>query len=411
MLAPPVGIARFEDPALLADGKVNLISLEAVRERLAMRWPLRCDQVYDHVDRTLQGQLGDRGFFVRASETDYLICQPELGRFSGQSACLRYLREILKHFLGDAHLAEVGVHEVIKISAKRIEAQAVDARQAESAEVAELEQRQRAEAAQQPSSQGWFQFVAADGRSIRVLCSLDPIYELKTFGRIGFRLVRRVLAGDTQDPLTPTAMTQLASQDMLRIDLATIARGLVRLSAEAGADQPLSLIIPISYTSLSSQRGRLEIASCLKSAQALVQKGIICEILDIEGVPQGQLLSVVSLISPYALFVVGRVGSLAPSDIARLKGAGLRALALEAPVEMEPAAFDRWAQMSISSARQVTRSVLIYDARTPRNAGAAALFGATHASLRSPRSETGNELRCGGSQRVGEAPAEARPGA
>jgi hypothetical protein len=376
---PETGIARFDDPALLAAGKVNIISLEAVMERFATRWALRRDQVYDHVDRIMQGRLGDRGYFLRASETDYLICQPELGRFSGQAACLRYLREILGHFLGEAHLADIGVRAVTKISGQGIESQQVNAHEVESAEVAEAEERRSAEAAQQHSVDEWSPFVAVDGRSIRVSCSLDPVYELKTFGQIGFRLVRRVL--DAEETLTHTAMAHLARQDILRIDLATIARGLNRLRAEVSAGQPLSLIIPVSYTSLSSQRGRVEIVNCFKGAQELVQRGIICELSDIEGVPQSSLLSAVSLIRPFALFVIGSVKLMTPSDIARLKGTGFQALALGAPAEIAEPEFDTWAQTAISAARQVTRSVLIYGANTSRNAGMAALLGATHASL------------------------------
>ena len=378
---PETGIARFDDPALLAAGKVNIISLEAVMERFATRWALRRDQVYDHVDRIMQGRLGDRGYFLRVSETDYLICQPELGRFSGQAACLRYLREILGHFLGEAHLADIGVRAVIKISGQGIEAQQVNAHEVESAEVAEAEERRSAEAAQQHSVEEWSPFVAVDGRSIRVSCSLDPVYELKTFGRIGFRLVRRVLDADAEEALTHTAMARLARQDILRIDLATIARGLNRLRSESSAGQPLSLIIPVSYTSLSSQRGRVEIVNCLKGAQELVQRGIICEISDIAGVPQGSLLSAVSLIRPFALFVIGSVELMTPSDIARLKGAGFQALANRVPAEIAEPEFDTWAQTSIRAARQVTRTVLIYGAKTSRNAGMAALLGATHASL------------------------------
>src|SRR5690349_17441499 len=81
-----VGLAasleRFNDPSRLEEGKVNVVSVDAILERLGPRWPQRRDQVYDHVEKTLEKHLGLRGYFARVSETDYLICQPDLGRFS-----------------------------------------------------------------------------------------------------------------------------------------------------------------------------------------------------------------------------------------------------------------------------------------------------------------------------------------
>src|SRR4051794_36436829 len=80
-LAAAVG--PFSDAGLLTEGKVNLIALDAIVERLGARWALRRDQIHDHVDRRIQRRLGAKGYHLRVSETDILICQPDLGRFAG----------------------------------------------------------------------------------------------------------------------------------------------------------------------------------------------------------------------------------------------------------------------------------------------------------------------------------------
>ena len=95
-------LERFSDPVLLSEGKVNLISLQAVQDRFGVRWDVRKDQVYSFVERVMERGLGDQGLSLRVSETDFFVVQPDLGRFAGQMACLRYLREILHHFLGDS---------------------------------------------------------------------------------------------------------------------------------------------------------------------------------------------------------------------------------------------------------------------------------------------------------------------
>jgi hypothetical protein len=344
---------------------------------------MRQPQVYDHVDRTLERYLGLDGYFLRVSETDYIICQPHLSRFAGQAAAIRYLREILSHFLGESHLADHGVHEVSAISSNALEANRVDARRVEVAELHEEQARKAAQPVEAPRTvDRWTPFTAVDGRTLRVSCALEPVFELKSFGRIGFRLSRRVLVVDTDEELPPGALANLSRSDILRIDLATIARGIDRLHAAGAEERQPSLIVPVSFTSLSSQAGRHQIVDMLKEANEFVSRGVICEVHDIEGVPQVALLSAVSLIRPFALFVVGYLNQ-TPQSLSQLKGAGLQAISLSCPTQKNEQEFLSWAKASIEAAKQIAKSVLVYRAASARDAGMLALLGATHASVRS----------------------------
>jgi hypothetical protein len=193
-------------------------------------------------------------------------------------------------------------------------------------------------------------------------------------------MIRRVIVVQTGEELSNQQAAALSAGDLLRADLATITRGIDRLRGEAGERQ-LSLIVPMSFSSLSSQRGRAELIAPLKEAGGLVRLGVICEILDIEGVPAGALLAATSLVRPFSLLVVGRITSPSPSAISRLKGAGLQALSFECPKNLGDAEFMGWAQSTVVPARKVARSVLIYGAGSPQRAGALVSFGASHVSL------------------------------
>jgi hypothetical protein len=383
-------IQRFDDPELLESGKVNIISLEAIAQRLGARWPQKREQVYDHVGRTLEKGVGFSGYFARVSETDFLICQPDMGRFASQASCLRHLREILNFFLGDAAAADDGVHQVIKLSANGIVASKVDARHAEREGEREEAVRQRlaaealAQEARAPTMDQWSPFVATDGRTLRVSCALEPVFELKAFGRIGFRMARRVLVNGTEEALSPAAIANLSRADLLRIDLATIARGLDRLKSAENAEREPSLIVPLSYVTLSNQRARDQIAIALKTASSVVKHGIISDICDIEGVPQVALLSAVSLIRPFSLFVVGRLVTTPPTSaiLAQLKNGGLHALSFECPRHASEGEFLEWAKATIEAAKTIAKPVLAYGASSARDAGMMALLGATHASVR-----------------------------
>ena len=374
---------QFSDPDLLSEGKVNLIALDAIVGRLGERWAQRRDHIHDHVDRTLQRRLGAQGYHLRISETDFLICQPGLGRFSGQAACLKALREILTHFLGEASQADQCVHQVTKVSANEIEGWRVRASDVEEGEQAERQAKASPEAGRRTVDH-WTPFVASDGRELRVTCSLEPVIELKSFGRIGLRIAARVLVAGSDEALSTGAISQLSRADILRIDLATMARGMERLRTTAEGGLQPSLIAPVSFTSLSSQRGRAEIAKLLTEARGLVKRGVICEIGDIEGVPQGVMLSVVSLVRPYCLFVVARIdrGPPAAATLSHLTRSGVHALCVDCPQGLSDAAFLRWVKTTIEATRRIVRSTVLYGVASPRQAELAAELGATHASFR-----------------------------
>jgi len=227
----------------------------------------------------------------------------------------------------------------------------------------------------------WTPFVTADGRELRVSATLDPVFEAKGFNRIGFRLIRRVISvrHNGEDELSAQQVSQLSTAELLRVDLATIARGIGRLEAEE--EQQRSLIVPISYTSLSSLKGRGEVVARLKDAGGLVKLGVICEVLDVDGVPPGVLLSAVSLVKPFALLVVGRLADTDPKAILRLEGTGLQALSFECPPELGEPEFQAWAASAVTAAKRVARSVLVYGAGTPSRAGILAALGASHVSV------------------------------
>ena len=385
-------LERFSDRTLLAAGKVNLVCLKAVEQRFGVRWALRQDQVVGFAERIIQRGVGPRGLILRVSSTDLLIVQPDLGRIAGQAACLRYLREILLHFLGDAHLADDGVLQVTRIASGGIDAKVVDVNapeffRAEAAQTAAPAGAEAAEAgaakavAPRPSVDRWSPFVAVDGRQIRVSATLEPVYELKGFTRIGFRMIRRVIATRTEVELTSAEIAELSAADRLRIDLATIARGLDRVLADGDGARQLSLIVPLSYASLSSARGRAELIQPLQEAERHVTCGVICEICDIEGVPAGGLYSAVSLIKPFALLVVGRLSSTEPTAGAKLAGAGFRALSIECPRGLSETEFVTWSARALRGAKRAARSVMVYGVESGRRAAELGLLGATHVSL------------------------------
>jgi len=381
---------HFSGSKMLADGQVNLIALDPIKTRLAERWAGRREQVHEQVERVLERNLGLAAYVVRVSDTDFLVAQPSMGPYAAQIACLRSLAELMRHFLGKYQPHELKVHKVAAISAEGVTAVPVDASAA--AEGA------RKEASEAPvgvvpvdkppastllSPERWTPFVTGEGRRLRVSCTPEPVFELKTNVRIGYRLYRRVIDMATDEPLTPAEMRGLTRAELLRVDMATIARGLMRLTASTNTEQELSLIIPVTHVSLSYQQGRALMADAFAEARQAVLKGVICEIEDVEDIPRVALTAAIATIRPWSLLVMGGLHGSPPRVTADLKDAGFQALSIEAMAHASgDAEFAGWLRDSLRQTSRATKATLVHGCSTMRRVGMAGLMGATHASLR-----------------------------
>ncbi len=380
-------LERIQASSLLGEGRVCLMSLDAIRDRLGLRWDARRDRIYDHAQQSMRRSLGPHCFFLRVSETDFLVAQPGIGRVAGQAACLNCLRDVLTYFLGEALLADIVVHEVTsladgQIGARTLDPEAVEAEAQTLPQVSEKALQPAAAAASVMSSDRWTPFVAHDGQRLRASCQLEPVLQLKTYGRIGYRLRRRILSLPSETPLSRADQQKLTSADIERIDFATLARGLNRLEQEGGGDRQPSLILPVSFTTLSSKRGRATLAEFFRAAQESVQRGLICEVCDIEGVPPSTMLAVTSLMRPFCLFLIGHLSTAPTNGLAALKDAGLQGVSIERPPGLgSDAAFDAFAKSLTAAAKPVVRAVMIYGLTGPRQAAIASLHGASHASF------------------------------
>jgi len=380
-------LEQFGGSPMLTEGRVNLIALDPIKTRLADRWPGRREQVYEHVERVLERNLGLTAYVVRVSDTDFLVAQPSMGPYAAQTACLRTLTELMRHFLGKYAPHELQVHRVTALDGDCITGQPIDpvaAAEAARTEAAELQaSAAKASTSSLLSPERWSPFVAGNGRRVRVSCRPEPVFELKTNTRIGYRLHRRVIDVATNEPLTPAEVLALSRADLLRVDMATISRGLMRLSASTSREQELSLIIPVTHVSLSYQQGRSLMAAAFAEARQSVTRGVICEIADIEDIPLVALTSAIATIRPWSLLIMGGLYENPPRVTAALKDAGFQALSIEAANDAAgDAEFAGWLRDSLKATGRVTRATLVHGCSTMRRVGMAGLMGATHATLR-----------------------------
>ncbi len=378
-------LEQIKSSPMMAEGKVCLMGLDAIRDRFGPRWLGRREQVFEYVQTALRKQVGPHGFFLRVSETDIVVAQPNVSRLAGQAYCLNCLRDVLTFFLGEALVSDILVHEVLAIDDGVIGARKLDTSEVQAGAAKESAQRSTtARVAPNLMSQDrWSPFTAHDGRRLRASSQLEPVFQLKTYGRIGYRMTRRALLATSDTPLSPAELGQLTSADIERIDFATLARGLNRLQQQSAGVREPSLILPVSFATFSSHRGRSMLAEFFHAAQASVQRGLICEVCDIEGAPPSGLLAATAMMRPHCLFIVGRLNATPVGGLADLKDVGLQGISIECPPAGadDEDAFIAFTKTVTAAAKPVARAVMLYGVAGPRQAAIASLFGATHASF------------------------------
>jgi hypothetical protein len=407
---------RLGDSSALSAGLVNVIGLEGVAERFGTRWSVRSELVHQHVERLLQRQLGDDAVFQRVGETHYVVVQAGRTRPQAQALCLRCMREILHHFVGEVRLRDLRLHEVTRVSQNqivghRVEVGAVGVEEPEPQESRSFvrpdepgenrfppsmrpalpPQDEAGPRSFAPTLPGlppqpsllpvsqWTPFVASNGRTVRVSCTLEPVIKLADSERIGFRLARQVLGA--QGPLSTQELRNLSRADIARVDCATIARGLERLHAQMGADKSATLMVPVSFATLSNQRTRETLVSLLKQARDEVRLGLVCEICELDGVPPGALLTAISLIRPFCVRVLAFVADPRPVMLKSLKGLGLAGVSVESPPNLGDAEFLGWAREAARAVKPVAGALVIYRVQPIERGVLAALAGASHISL------------------------------
>jgi hypothetical protein len=379
-------LARLADSPspLMAEGKVVVIALDAIRDRLGPRWEGRSQQVHDHVQRTLSRHLRIGSWFAPISDVDYVVVQPALTRYAAQASCLSYMRDLLEHFLGRFVMSDCRIREATGLEPGRIQVRELDPQSVVDAAREEVRRAtpprpsDEAEAARADNP-----FTAASGELLRVSLRLDPLFSLSDFVQVGYRLNRQVIDEHSGEALSHEALSRLTTSDLEKIDLATIARGLSRLKSERAKAREPSLVLPVAFPTLASQKARRALIACLKGARETIPVRVTCEISRLEGVPPNALYSAVGMMKPFCDGVIGGVEKPRRSA-AGLRGSGLAGLAFAYTGPSSEDADRMIAALGpdLEAAAAVSNRVLLLGLRSARELSLAAILGASHATLR-----------------------------
>lgn len=377
---------RFGGQDLLARGAVNIISLAAIRDRAGERWPRRRPDVWAYAERKLAEHLTYHDLSQRVGETDFLIAMTSEEGVAAQAVALKILEELLLHFLGAAEAKDMRVQAVTGLADGEVVCSPLDPQLiAQARKTAPAATARSADPGVDPAEErrrNPYLFVTGSGLNLRIDFAVEPVISLRHGVPAALRIEPTVTEPETGRTIPPRAFARLSDADVAVIDQATLHYAALYL---AGVDAPgaTPLIVPVSFRTMATSKGRQGLIGCAGDAPGRMKAGLMVELIDVDrGTPQGRLIEVCGLLLTICRGVFGRVvpgrDAMEPLKHARLAGVTLDAGEL-------PAEDGRLAALILDYGRQakgLTPTIAVHGLASPVMFAIAETAGLTHAALR-----------------------------
>lgn len=370
-------LARLEGSDVLRNGGVNLIGLDAIRDKLGERWTAKRLRVFEHVERDLEKCLGPYDMFVRLDETTYLIAQPTLTRFQAQASCMHVVQDTLKFFLGESPSRDVRVRNVTAVGDGEVSSAPLDPAAIERDHASpppEPHEEHEHEGNWKPPLEGRREssvFVGVSRKPVEVRLGVEAVWNLRRDLVTSF-LIERASQPPAEEPA-----------DQLQVDIAVMAYASQLLQEHRKTGGRLTLHLPISYSSVASTRARELSIKMMRHLHEAMRETTLIEISNLDpGVPPSRLIEVVSLVRPFCLGVLARVR---PSRKAldAVRGCGLKGLIVEAhTLGRNPAEVGVLMKAFAEAGRGIAPNLIVHGLEDQMMIALAKSAGLTHASVK-----------------------------
>lgn len=94
-------------------GRINIVTLAELKEKLGPRWAKMEDQVHQTADRVINSHVQPRDIVVAYSPLEYLIVISNAKPEAAQLQCAGITREIYRHFLGEEAVCDVSIRSAV----------------------------------------------------------------------------------------------------------------------------------------------------------------------------------------------------------------------------------------------------------------------------------------------------------
>jgi hypothetical protein len=277
-------------PALLARGCVNIIALDEIKSEAGPRWEKLRGSVSAHLESLLRQKLGSSDFFVQLDDTAFLVSMPETSAEASQIFCLRIAHELHTSMLGHCELRHLRLAKAVRLDDDEIQtAEIAGPELVHLASMAGLDCISESErlAARRAAPR------AAAPKAREFSHRYMPLWDAQREAITTWRCVT-----DPAPGASPAASLDLKVE--LAAALSRIAHGARSLSEHMKVGTRFLVSVPLSYDTLTSPTGRMEIASACRALSAALRPYLIFEIGDLPyGVPQSRLSELVCILKPF----------------------------------------------------------------------------------------------------------------
>lgn len=371
-------LSALQGSELVANGCVNLIALDAIRDRAGPLWPRKRQLVWDFTETKLRDRLGPHDLLVRVDDTTFLVAVITDYATAAQAVCLRVLEEVLLHFIGRVDRDDVRLRRVDKIDGDEVVSSALDP-----SRIPRLADAPQAAAAIAPPPAlerelNPLLFTSISGRVVRVDFSPRPVTSLQHGVLTAIHLARSIVDVASATVMTRKDRDGLTDGDLIRIDRATLDYASLFNMGDHSAGY-VALIIPVSYRSLLNRRGRSAFTQAGAGDLAMKTGGLF-EISDLElGTPPSRMDEAVAIARTLCRGVIARLPE-QPGSLAPFANAGFAGLTVPlARHGAEAVKALRQASSRSDILKRAFRALIALDA-PPRSMSQLQGLGFTHAS-------------------------------
>lgn len=266
-------------PEAWARGRVNIISLERIKQQIGARWVKSQDTIWNHLNNLLRQKLAPTDFYAQLDATAVLVCQPELAADKARGCCLAIAQDLHHMLFGGA--CDPGETLIYR---GRLDGDAIEAEPIEAEDLAEAAEEARPAA---PDPSYHHRFVPIWDATKEAVTTYRCVSVLDEHGGSS-------RSGRARQELAITKARLVHATDILWRRL-------------SGGDRFLAWI-PFSYDVIGTQLSRVEIAAICRGLPRDLRPYLIFEISDLpHGVPQSRLADLVGSVRPFCRGVVAQV--------------------------------------------------------------------------------------------------------
>ncbi len=307
--------------ALLQRGCVNVISLAAIKAEAGPRWAKIGSAVSAHLESLLRQKLGASDFFIGLDDATFLVSTPSADAQTSQVLCLRVAHELHVNFLGVCEIGQLRIARAVGIKGDVLEVSDIVGQEL-------LGVALRAGIACEGADIEWERKNIA--RLPRKAAAIEhceemfvPLWDAQREAITAYRCVTSVTPGVGRSAATATRAKVELAATLSRI--AHAARSLSRCFKEGSR---FLAFVPVTYDTLASPIGRMEIAAACRGLSESLRPYLVFEISDLPyGVPQSRLFELVGILRPFCRAVAGLLPARI-SSFGTYHGAGLQAIGL-----------------------------------------------------------------------------------